>query len=217
MSPELTPDLLLRAYAHGYFPMAESRDDPELFWLDPDMRGILPLHQFHIPRRLARTLRADPFEVRCDTAFEETIHACAAPRPGHEESWINPEIVTLYGALFAQGHAHSIECWQDGRLVGGLYGVHLGAAFFGESMFSHVRDASKIALAHLVARLRLGDFQLLDTQFITAHLRQFGAIELPREQYRRLLRAAINTSADFYSAPDSWSGREVLQSITQTS
>lgn len=215
--PELTPELLLRAYAHGYFPMAESRDDPELFWLDPEMRGVLPLDQFHLPKRLTRTLRADSFEVRCNSAFEQVIHACAAPRPGHEDSWINPEIVSLYCALHEQGHAHSVECWRDGALAGGLYGVQLGAAFFGESMFSRVRDASKIALAHLVARLRAGGFQLLDTQFVTAHLSHFGAIEIPRQQYRRLLRRAINSSADFYSTPDPSCGRDVLQSITQTS
>lgn len=214
---ELTPEVLLRAYAHGYFPMAESRDDPELFWLDPEMRGILPLDQFHIPRRLARTLRADPFEIRCNSAFEQVIHACAAPRPGHEDSWINPQIISLYCTLHEQGHAHSLECWQNGQLAGGLYGVQIGAAFFGESMFSRVRDASKIALAYLVARLIAGDFQLLDTQFITAHLAHFGAIEIPREHYRRLLRGAINSSADFYSMPESACGRDVLQSIIQTS
>lgn len=215
--PELTPELLLSAYAHGYFPMAESRDSPELFWLDPEMRGILPLDRFHVPRRLARTIRADTFTVRIDTAFEQVMRDCAAPRAGHEDSWINEQIISLYTALFEQGHGHCVECWQDGQLVGGVYGVQIGAAFFGESMFSRVRDASKVALTHLVARLRAGGFMLLDTQFLTPHLAQFGGEEIPRAKYQQLLRRAINSAGDFYSLPDHCSGREVLQSITQTS
>lgn len=197
--------------------MAESRDAPELFWLDPEQRGVLPLDGFHLPRRLARTVRAERFEVRIDTAFEDVMKACAAPRPGHEESWINAEIMALYCALFEQGYAHSVECWREGELAGGLYGVHIGAAFFGESMFSRQRDASKVALAHLVARLRAGGFKLLDTQFVTPHLSGFGVIEIPRDAYRRRLREAVNSSADFYSLPEPCPGEEVLQSITQMS
>lgn len=214
---ELTPELLLGAYANGYFPMAESRDNPELFWLNPEMRGILPLNQFHVSRRLARTIRADHFLVRIDTAFEQLMRACAAPRPGHEDSWINEQIICLYTALFEKGRAHSVECWIDEHLVGGVYGVQIGAAFFGESMFSLVRDASKVALTHLAGRLRAGDFQMLDTQFLTPHLASFGGIEIPRTRYLRLLRRAINSSGDFYSLPDPCPGRETMQSITQTS
>lgn len=197
--------------------MAESRDAPELFWLDPEQRGVLPLDSFHLPRRLARTVRAGRFEVRIDTAFQDVMKACAARRPGHEESWINAEIMALYCALFDQGYAHSVECWREGGLAGGLYGVHIGAAFFGESMFSRQRDASKVALAHLVARLRAGGFKLLDTQFVTPHLSGFGVIEIPRDAYRRRLREAVNSSADFYSLPEPCPGEEVLQSITQMS
>ncbi|MGK2871570.1 MAG: leucyl/phenylalanyl-tRNA--protein transferase [Alphaproteobacteria bacterium] len=215
--PELTPELLLRAYAHGYFPMAESRDDPELFWLDPETRGILPLDHFHVSRRLARTIRTNRFTVRIDTAFEQVMRACAAPRPGHEDSWINEKIIGLYTALFEQGHGHCVECWQDERLVGGVYGVQIGAAFFGESMFSLVRDASKVALTHLAGRLRAGGFQLLDTQFLTAHLSSFGGVEIPRARYQKLLRRATSNIGDFYSLPDPCDGRDVLQSITQTS
>ncbi|MSP43222.1 MAG: leucyl/phenylalanyl-tRNA--protein transferase [Alphaproteobacteria bacterium] len=215
--PELTPELLLRAYAHGYFPMAESRDDPELFWLDPEMRGILPLDRFHVSRRLARTIRSNHFEVRVDTAFEQVMRACAAPRPGHGDSWINARIISLYTALFDQGHGHSVECWREGVLAGGIYGIQIGAAFFGESMFSVVRDASKVALTHLAARLRAGGFLLFDTQFLTPHLAHFGGEEIPRDRYLHLLRRAINSTGDFYSLPDPCGGNEVLQSITQTS
>ena len=197
--------------------MAESRDAPELFWLDPEQRGVLPLEAFHLPRRLARTVRSERFDVRIDTAFEHVMRACAEPRPGHEESWINEEILALYCALFEKGYAHSVECWREGELAGGLYGVHIGAAFFGESMFSRQRDASKVALAHLVARLRAGGFKLLDTQFVTPHLSGFGVIEIPRGAYRRLLREAVNSSADFYSLPEPCPGEEALQSITQIS
>ena len=182
---EITPDLVLRAYRAGLFPMAERRDGDRLYWLDPELRGVQPLDGFHLPRRLARTVLASTFEVRCDTAFAEVMHGCAAATPDRPETWINPEIERLFGALHVMGHAHSVECWQDGTLVGGLYGVALGGAFFGESMFSTVRDASKVALVHLVARLRLGGFRLLDTQFVTEHLARFGAIEVPRAEYRR--------------------------------
>ncbi len=215
--PDLTPDLLLRAYANGYFPMAESRASAELFWVDPEMRGIIPLDQFHVPRRLARTIRSDRFAVRIDTAFEQVMRACAAPRPGHPESWINEQIIHLYTSLFERGHGHSVECWREGQLVGGIYGVEIGAAFFGESMFSRVRDASKVSLTHLAARLRSGGYQLFDAQFLTAHLARFGAIEIPRAQYRKLLRRAINDRGDFYSLPEVCGGDLVMQSITQTS
>lgn len=194
----VTPELLLRAYAAGLFPMAERREDASLFWVDPEARGILPLDRFHLPRRLARTVRSDRFQVRIDTAFIETIRACAAPAEGREQSWINDEIVSLYSALYARGHAHSVECWRADKLVGGLYGVSLGGAFFGESMFSIERDASKVALVHLVARLIRGSFTLLDTQFLTAHLAQFGAVEISRAEYLALLDHAIATEAAFY-------------------
>jgi len=191
----LTPEILLRAYAEGLFPMAERREDPLLYWVSPEKRGIIPLDGFHVPRRLARTVRAGPFTVTADRAFVEVMMACAAPVPGRPESWINEEILRLYTALHAGGHAHSIECWQDNILVGGLYGVRLGAAFFGESMFSRKRDASKVALVHLVEGLKRGGFTLLDTQFITAHLARFGAIEIPRERYLLKLQDALNREA----------------------
>jgi leucyl/phenylalanyl-tRNA--protein transferase len=193
--PKLTPDVLLRAYAEGLFPMAERRDDPTLYWVSPEQRGIIPLDAFHVPRRLARTMRAHPFSVTNDTAFGAVMRACAAPAPGREESWINDAILHLYGALHAGGHAHSVECWRDGELVGGLYGVSLGAAFFGESMFSRATDASKIALVHLVDLLRQGGFTLLDTQFLTGHLARFGAVEIPRAHYKLLLQDALARAA----------------------
>jgi leucyl/phenylalanyl-tRNA--protein transferase len=244
-APRVTPEQLLRAYQAGVFPMAERRDDPSLFWVSPEMRGILPLDAFHLPRRLARTIRSDRFSIRVDTAFTEVMRACAAPADDRKESWINDEILSLYTSLYAMGHAHSVECWQDGVLVGGLYGVSIGAAFFGESMFSRTRDASKVALAHLVARLIAGGFTLLDTQFLTEHLAQFGAVELPRTDYLALMADAIARKADFYcpapsgnsgsaslapalgeialtadveaSAGISWPGWLVVQVITQTS
>ena len=193
--PRLTPEILLRAYAEGLFPMAERRGDPMLYWVSPEKRGIIPLGGFHVPQRLARTVRSGRFTVTSDQAFRDVMLACAAPAPGREESWINDEILRLYTALHAGGHAHSIECWQNGALVGGLYGVRLGAAFFGESMFSRERDASKVALVHLVDALRRGGFTLLDTQFITAHLARFGAIEIARAQYLTLLNQALNREA----------------------
>jgi leucyl/phenylalanyl-tRNA--protein transferase len=195
--PILTPALVLRAYAEGIFPMAERRDAGEIFWVSPDMRGIIPLDRFHVPKRLARTVRSGRFAVTADAAFSDVMMACAAPAPERQESWINDEIVRIYTALHAAGHAHSIECWLDGELAGGLYGVKLGGAFFGESMFSRQRDASKVALVHLVARLVRGGFCLLDTQFLTAHLASFGAIEIPRTQYHDLLAHAISQHAEF--------------------
>jgi leucyl/phenylalanyl-tRNA--protein transferase len=195
--PILTPALLLRAYAEGIFPMAEQRGDPELFWVSPEMRGIVPLDGFHVPKRLARTVKSERFEVTADLAFADVMRACAEPTPDRPESWINDEILRLYTALHAAGHAHSVECWREGKLVGGLYGVKLGGAFFGESMFTRERDASKVALVHLVARLRRGGFSLLDTQFLTAHLARFGTIEIPRAQYHDLLARAISHDAEF--------------------
>jgi len=191
----LTPEIVLRAYAEGVFPMAERRDDPELFWVSPERRGVLPLDGFHVSRRLGRTVKSDRFTVTTDLAFVDVMTACAAPSPGREQSWINAEILRLYTALHASGYAHSLECRRDGRLVGGLYGVALGAAFFGESMFSRETDASKVALVHLVARLIAGGFELLDTQFLTAHLARFGAVEIPRRDYLAQLKKAIAKEA----------------------
>ena len=193
----LTPGILLQAYAAGIFPMAESAEDPELFWVDPKRRGVLPLDGFHVPRRLRRVLRRGALAVRCDTAFEAVIRGCAEAGETRPSTWINDEIVRLYCTLFARGAAHSVECWHDGELVGGLYGVSLGAAFFGESMFSRVTDASKVALVHLVARLRLGGYRLLDTQFVTPHLAQFGCIEISRARYHRLLAEALRQRSVF--------------------
>jgi leucyl/phenylalanyl-tRNA--protein transferase len=187
----LSPEILLRAYQAGIFPMAESADDPELFWVDPERRGILPLDGFHLSHRLRRVVRQGRFEVRVDSDFAGTLAACAEASEKRPNTWINDEIVRLYTGLFALGAAHSVECWQGERLVGGLYGVTIGGAFFGESMFSRVADASKVALVHLVARLRVGGFRLLDLQFVTPHLAQFGAIEVPRAQYHRLLAGAL--------------------------
>lgn len=216
MAP-LTPDVLLRAYSVGLFPMAERRDDPTLYWIDPEKRGVLPLDQFHPSRRLCRTVRQNRFEVRCDTAFADVIRACAMPAPGRADSWINNEIIELYCELNEMDRAHSVECWVDGRLVGGLYGVSLGAAFFGESMFTHVRDASKVALVHLVARLRKGGYRLLDTQFVTPHLARVGAVEMPRAGYRQLLADALDRNAAFYREIAPADVEEILQSTTQTS
>jgi leucyl/phenylalanyl-tRNA---protein transferase len=197
--PALTPDLLLCAYASGLFPMANDRDDPTIHWIDPKRRGVLPLHRFHEPRSLRRTIRRGLFEVRVDRAFAQVIEACAEARPERPRTWLNDELIALYCALHRRGYAHSVEAWVDGRLVGGVYGVSLGAAFFGESMFTRARDASKVALAALVERLRAGGYRLLDTQFVTDHLRRFGAIEIARERYRRELQRALATSAVFYS------------------
>jgi leucyl/phenylalanyl-tRNA--protein transferase len=193
----LTPDILIQAYAAGIFPMAESADDPELFWVDPNRRGIIPLDSFHVPRRLRRVLRRGSFAVRVDTEFAAVMQGCAEASETRPTTWINDEIVRLYGALFERGAAHSVECWHEGALVGGLYGVSLGAVFFGESMFSRVTDASKVALVELVARLRRGGYRLLDTQFLTPHLAQFGGIEISRARYHRLLAEALRYRAVF--------------------
>jgi leucyl/phenylalanyl-tRNA---protein transferase len=214
---EITPELLLQAYRIGVFPMGERRDDPKLYWLDPRLRAVLPLDGFHLPKRLARTVRSGQFEVSADAAFTETMRACAEPRPGHPESWINDPILALYGELFARGHAHSVECRRNGELVGGLYGVSVGAAFFGESMFSRERDASKVALVHLVARLIKGGFRLLDCQFMTEHLRSFGAIEIPRDDFRALLANAVERTADFQRDLGGVDPCAIVQASTRTS
>ena len=196
---EITPEVLLRAYACGIFPMAESADDPTLFWVEPEMRGVIPLDGFRIASRLARTVRSDAFTVTVDTAFKAVIAGCAAPQAGRDDTWINKRIRDLYVGLYELGHCHSVEVWQNDDLVGGLYGVSLGRAFFGESMFHRARDASKVALVHLVARLIAGGFELLDTQYVTEHLRSFGAVEIPRRRYRALLDKAIaGEPADFF-------------------
>ena len=215
------PAELLGCYARGIFPMGEAHDDPRVFLVEPDQRGVIPLAAFHIPSRLRRTVRGEPFIVRSDTAFEAVLDACATPAPGREDTWINGPIRRLYLALHAMGHAHSLECWNGERLVGGLYGVTLGGAFFGESMFSRERDASKVALVHLVARLRMGGWKLLDAQFLTEHLSQFGAVETPQAAYLRLLEAALNATPDKTALQASLSGDAAvtyaLQPTTQAS
>lgn len=200
--PEVTPDLVLRAYRIGIFPMAERRDADRLYWLDPEMRGVQPLDRFHLGRRLARSAMSGEYRVTCNQAFEGVLEGCAAPGRDRPETWINTDIFRLFAALHRMGHAHSVETWAGDTLVGGLYGVALGGAFFGESMFSRARDASKVALVHLVARLRLSGFVLLDTQFVTEHLAQFGAVEIPRAEYRRRLSHALGVPSDFVAAPD---------------
>ncbi|MFC0482443.1 leucyl/phenylalanyl-tRNA--protein transferase [Gellertiella hungarica] len=187
----ITPDVLLRAYSIGMFPMAESADDPELFWVEPEIRGIIPLDDFHVSRSLEKAMRRKPFDIRVNTAFEAVMAGCAAAAPDRPSTWINDTIRQLYTALHRFGHAHSVEAWEGDELVGGLYGVSLGSAFFGESMFSRRTNASKICLVHLVERLRARGFTLLDTQFTTEHLKTFGAIDVPKADYARLLEAAM--------------------------
>jgi leucyl/phenylalanyl-tRNA--protein transferase len=199
---EVTPELMLRAYRVGLFPMAETRRGQRLYWLDPEQRGILPLDGFHLPRRLLRTVLSGPFEITANRAFSQVIAGCAAAAPGREDTWINTDIERLFYELHRQGHAHSVETWLDGVLVGGLYGVSLGGVFFGESMFSTARDASKVALVHLVARMRMGGYTLLDTQFVTNHLAQFGAVEVPRDTYKAMLASAVQVAARWAAAPD---------------
>jgi leucyl/phenylalanyl-tRNA--protein transferase len=195
---EITPQVLLKAYACGIFPMAESADDPQLYWIEPQARGVLPLGAVQVPRRLQRTLRQQPYEIRVDCDFDGVISGCAASRPGRRSTWINDRIRTLYRDLHRLGYCHTVEAWQDGRLVGGLYGVALGGAFFGESMFSQARDASKIALVYLCARLIHGGFLMLDTQFVTDHLRQFGTVEIDKSEFHRQLERALSVEGDFF-------------------
>ncbi|KAA9005640.1 leucyl/phenylalanyl-tRNA--protein transferase [Histidinibacterium aquaticum] len=213
--PALTPDLLLTAYATGIFPMAERRGDPEIFWVDPRLRGVMPLDGFHVSRSLARRLRKGRFKVTVDKDFAGVVQGCA----DRDETWINDTIFSLYDALFRSGHAHSVEVWSEdkSRLIGGVYGVALGAAFFGESMFSRETDASKIALAFLVDRLRVGGFKLLDTQFLTPHLASLGGIEISRRSYRRQLAEAMRQSADFHRQGRVPPAQDVVQRSGQTS
>ncbi len=216
---EITPEVLIKAYSVGIFPMAESADDPSLFWVEPEQRGVIPLDGMHISRRLARTVRSNKFEIHVDRDFDAVIDACAAPAAGRDSTWINKRIRRLYRALFDRRQCHTVEAWRDGRLVGGLYGVKIGAAFFGESMFHFERDASKVALVHLVARLKVGGFKLLDAQFITDHLESMGAVEVARPDYQDLLASAVAAHAQFYCWPSDGvvDGGVVLQSISQTS
>ncbi|MCX2722493.1 leucyl/phenylalanyl-tRNA--protein transferase [Roseibium salinum] len=207
---EITPQVLLKAYACGLFPMAESADDPGLFWLEPERRGVLPLDRFHMPRRLRRTIRNDVFEIRVSTDFQGVIDGCAEPMPGRQKTWINREIRRLYSELFDMGYCHTVEAWQEGELVGGLYGVSLNGAFFGESMFTFRTDASKVCLAHLVARLIAGGYSLLDTQFVTDHLSKFGAQEVSQADYNERLAEALKLETDFYALSPHARGEEVL-------
>ena len=194
---EISPELMLRAYAAGIFPMAKSKSAETVLWVDPRERGILPLDKFHIPKSLRKTVRQNRFDIRCDHAFSKTLEECGRPTPNRRDTWINAHIERCVNELHAMGFAHSVECWQDGKLVGGLYGISIGSAFFGESMFSRVADASKVALVHLVARLKLGGFRLLDTQFVTDHLERFGVIEIPTRDYLVLLEDALKYQAVF--------------------
>ncbi len=229
MTQRLDPEMLLRAYALGVFPMSDHRDAKDVFWVEPEQRGVLPLDGFHLSRSLAKVLRSERFGITADRAFGRVMAACAEARADRPETWINATIIAAYRELALRGSAHSVECWQGSELVGGLYGVKLGAAFFGESMFSRATDASKCALAALVARLRVGGFRLLDTQFLTDHLASLGAVETPRARYKGLLAAALAASGDF--AAFDWeaadrpsttvsgpvSGKRIVQLLTQTS
>ena len=232
MSPPLPtvldPDVLLRAYASGVFPMADSATSPDIFWVEPKKRGVLPLGSFHLSKSLAKTLKSERFVLTADRAFDKVLAACAEPVPGRTDTWINPLIARAYGELHRRGQAHSVEAWaEDGSLAGGLYGVRLGGAFFGESMFTRVRDGSKVALAALVARLRLGGFTLLDTQFLTSHLASFGAAEVTARAYRLQLGAALGVAGDFRALDGDArpattvagpvSGKRIVQLLTQTS
>ena len=216
---EITPEVLLKAYACGIFPMAESADDPALYWIEPEMRGIIPLDRFYLPGRLARTVRSDRFTVTVNRDFDGVLDGCAEPQPGRQRTWINARIRMLYRKLYERRHCHSVEVFDGDALVGGLYGVSLGRAFFGESMFHRARDASKVALVHLIARLRAGGFKLLDTQFVTDHLKGFGAVEVPRRQYHKLLEAALGSDGDFGALPTSRpvTGKEALAQLNVSS
>ncbi|MBK5910284.1 leucyl/phenylalanyl-tRNA--protein transferase [Rhodothalassium salexigens] len=210
---DITPDLILRAYACGLFPMADDRNSPDLFWVDPESRGILPLERFHLPRSLKKTIRQNSFRVTVNTAFEAVIEGCAESRPGRENTWINDPIERIYTELHRLGAAHSVECWHGDTLAGGLYGVDLAGAFFGESMFHRVTDASKVALAHLVGRLKAGGYQLLDCQFITGHLARFGAQEVPKPLYHELLKRALKVRGNFFSLPSPCPGEATLAAL----
>ncbi|WP_439542239.1 leucyl/phenylalanyl-tRNA--protein transferase [Hyphomicrobium sp.] len=210
---EITPQVLLKAYSCGIFPMAESADDPALYWIEPQHRGILPLTTIHVPRRLARTVRNETYRVSIDTNYDGVIEGCAAERAGRRSTWINSRIRLLYQELFRLGHCHTVEVWDGERLVGGLYGVALGGAFFGESMFSYARDASKVALVHLAGRLLAGGFTLLDTQFVTDHLRQFGTVEVDRDEFHRQLDGALKHAADFLLLPRETPGAAILDIV----
>ncbi len=214
---EITPQVLLKAYACGIFPMAESADDPGMFWVEPELRGILPLDEFHIPRSLKKTLRKGIFEIRIDTAFLQVVDACAEANETRAQTWINQRIKVLYNELHGMGNAHSFEAWHDNQLVGGLYGVRLGQAFFGESMFSRMKDASKIALVHLVYEMRKSGFKLLDTQFTTQHLERFGVIEVPRDEYQEMLQDALVDEARFRTQEGGATSDSILQLLSQTS
>ncbi|MEM7214233.1 MAG: leucyl/phenylalanyl-tRNA--protein transferase [Pseudomonadota bacterium] len=214
---EITPQVLLKAYACGIFPMAESEEDPGMFWVEPEMRGILPLESFHIPRSLKKTLRKNPFEIRFDSAFDAVVGACAQYDETRKQTWINQRIKELYGELHKMGHAHSFEAWSGGKLVGGLYGVRLGRAFFGESMFSRMTDASKVALVHLVYEMRKSGFALLDTQFTTDHLERFGVVEIHRDEYQEMLEDALQDEAYFSPQVGGATSESILQFFSQIS
>lgn len=212
MAERLSPELLLSGYAQGVFPMAQSRDDPRLYWFDPELRGIIPLDNFHISRSLARVIRRRTFTISTNTAFSAVVEGCAA----REDTWINGQLFALYDVLHRAGFAHSLEVWQDGMLAGGVFGIALGGAFFGESMFSYRTNASKVALTYLVDRLRQAGFTLCDTQYLTPHLASLGGIEIPRADYRARLAEALTVNADF-NAPETPSPQSILQRMTQTS
>ena len=207
----ITPEILLKAYALGVFPMAESRNDPTLYWVDPEERGILPLEAFHVPHKIRKLVRRDAYTVKVNTVFRDVVLACAESTTDRPSTWINDTVIELYEQLYRMGRAHSVECWHDDRLVGGLYGVSLGAAFFGESMFSRETSASQVALVHLVARLIAGGFKLLDTQFTTEHLQRFGVINIPREDYQKRLSEALRELGDFDALPITITGAAALR------
>ena len=209
----ITPEILLKAYALGVFPMAESRDDPTLYWVDPEERGVLPLDAFHVPHKVRKFVRRDVYTVKVNTAFRDVVLGCAEPTPDRPSTWINDTVIDLYEQLYRMGRAHSVECWQDERLVGGLYGVSLGAAFFGESMFSREIMASQVALVHLIARLIAGGFKLLDTQFTTEHLKRFGVINIPREDYQKRLSEALREIGNFDVLPQTITGAAALRMV----
>ncbi|MEM7619295.1 MAG: leucyl/phenylalanyl-tRNA--protein transferase [Pseudomonadota bacterium] len=217
MIAEITPHVLLKAYGCGIFPMAESANDTALYWIEPERRGIIPLDNIHIPKRLTKTIKQMKFDIRIDHDFHGVIDGCSSPHAGRKSTWINARIRELYHELFKLGYCHTIEAWQDDKLVGGLYGVHLAGVFFGESMFSYKRDASKVALTYLLARLKAGNFQLLDTQFVTDHLRTFGAVEITRDKFQMLLDESLHYKADFFLLPEDAPPLSILHLVNQTS